>query len=69
MKPTNDIMLTFRANASLRAALEIVRKQTKLSRSSVIRILLVQALRDVYKGGEIVTTKKTKKAVDTKATA
>lgn len=62
----NDIMLTFRANKSLREALEIIAKQNKLSRSSLIRVLLVQALRDSLK---IVPKNNRKKAVDTKATA
>ena len=62
----NDIMLTFRANKSLREALEIIAKQNKLSRSSLIRVLLVSAIRDNLK---VVPKNNRKKPVDTKATA
>jgi hypothetical protein len=62
----NDIMLTFRANKSLREALEIIAKQNKLSRSSLIRVLLISAIRDNLK---VVPKNNRKKPVDTKATA
>jgi len=58
-------MLTFRANPALRDALDILAKSSKINRSSVIRILLIEALRNQLG----ITVKKSKKAVDTKANA
>lgn len=58
-------MLTFRANGALRQALEIVAKQTKLTRSGVIRILLIQALRETI-GYKEYKQKKSQKGVDSK---
>lgn len=56
-------MLTFRCNPAMRDALDILAKSSKINRSGVIRILLIEAMRDSLG----ITVKKSKKAVDTKA--
>lgn len=66
MKTHNEIMITFRATRALRDALEIIAKTNKFSRSSLIRILLVAAMKNYIK----VTPKNNpKKPVDTKRSA
>lgn len=71
-KTKNDqsVMLTFRCQRVLTDALNLVAKHNGLSRSSIIRILLVQVLKEK---GEILIqpkqSKKSKKTVDTKANA
>lgn len=62
MKPHNEIMLTFRATRAMRDALEIIAKANAISRSSLIRVLLVTAMKVVPKNNS-------KKPVDTKRTA
>lgn len=62
-------MLAFRCHAPLKDALSLVAKHNKLSRSSVIRILLIQALKQNADTLIPPSRKKSKKAVDTKPTA
>lgn len=58
-------MLAFRCQPMLIDALDIVAKSNKISRSSVIRLLLLQALKDNVKAAP----KKSKKGVDTTTSA
>lgn len=58
-------MLAFRCQPMLIDALDIVAKSNKISRSSVIRLLLLQALKDNVKPAP----KKFKKGVDSTASA
>lgn len=67
-KTKNDqsVMLTFRCHRPLLEALNLVAKHNNLSRSSILRILLIQVLRE--KADTLISPplKKSKKAVDTK---
>ena len=58
-------MLAFRCQPPLIEALDIVAKTNKISRSSVIRLLLLQSLKDNVRP----SPKKFKKDVDTTASA
>lgn len=62
-------MMTFRANRSLRDALDIIAKTNAISRSSLIRVLLVVAMREHVKVIDKRPKNNSKKPVDTKRTA
>ena len=61
-------MLAFRCQPTLVEALDLVARHNKISRSSVIRLLLLQTLRS-NADALIPPKKNSKKPVDTKASA